>query len=724
MDEDEKEMLSEARARLANTRGKKSKRKARGKVLDNARRLAALVKIRELKAAGIHSSRALKRKLKPGEIDLINEVPMEHGAPVGFHDTSAEKVDGIRRGRDVNERAKMFKIMSRKTPEDIEAKQRKEDMKMADKLSKFNLPAQLAKENARADPSSVHKRARLALPAPRVSEEELQDIARMQAHANESLLDQASNVAGNSDANTRILVGDYTNTAPTAQAAASVRGAHAPSRSDAIMEEAKSEVARLKMQTPLLGGATTQNLGEDGTGTGFGGATPMSADTVSMSGTSVAGSSASTYGATGGSGSVVGGGSVVTHGGGASIRGQMSVSGRSAMTTTSRMSKASTMTRRDALNLNTDSFDAIDEAAEAEQAEHELSERIRTDLRKGLKGLPAPKYDYEVSIKLPVDDDDEELDGGLGGSISGIQRMRDAAEEDAERLAQEEVQRQRELARRSQVLQRGLPRPLKVNYAVSQMAVVGIGNVDGGDVSLVEQARAEVEAEVKTLLRHDNFMFPQKSNKKKTNGGGEESDTVTEDPSWVEYDDEELHAARELVSEEVENVRAEWIEKLGGADPDEVAAKLIAQVHEEEGAELLVVPPAGMSIADARADDRAVGLVVRSDQATDEQAGRAHALKYESIKALVDAQVKQSRKYEKRVKMQTQGYQKRVEKTKANLIATHEYLETAREDLACFAMLEAQEEAALTALLEEQQEKETRLQARFAEARQRLTAQG
>lgn len=42
MDEDELEMLSEARARLANTQGKKAKRKAREKQLEEARRLAAL----------------------------------------------------------------------------------------------------------------------------------------------------------------------------------------------------------------------------------------------------------------------------------------------------------------------------------------------------------------------------------------------------------------------------------------------------------------------------------------------------------------------------------------------------------------------------------------------------------------------------------------------------------------------------------------------------------
>nr|KAJ0204877.1 hypothetical protein LSAT_V11C500275720 [Lactuca sativa] len=42
MDDDEKEMLSEARARLLNTRGKKAKRKAREKQLEETSRLASL----------------------------------------------------------------------------------------------------------------------------------------------------------------------------------------------------------------------------------------------------------------------------------------------------------------------------------------------------------------------------------------------------------------------------------------------------------------------------------------------------------------------------------------------------------------------------------------------------------------------------------------------------------------------------------------------------------
>lgn len=55
MDEDELEMLSEARARLANTQGKKAKRKAREKQLEEARRLASLQKRRELRAVSIRN---------------------------------------------------------------------------------------------------------------------------------------------------------------------------------------------------------------------------------------------------------------------------------------------------------------------------------------------------------------------------------------------------------------------------------------------------------------------------------------------------------------------------------------------------------------------------------------------------------------------------------------------------------------------------------------------
>lgn len=70
----ELEMLSEARARLANTQGKKAKRKAREKSLSEARRLASLQKRRELRAAGIMAGNGTWRFKKRGMIDYNAEV--------------------------------------------------------------------------------------------------------------------------------------------------------------------------------------------------------------------------------------------------------------------------------------------------------------------------------------------------------------------------------------------------------------------------------------------------------------------------------------------------------------------------------------------------------------------------------------------------------------------------------------------------------------------------
>lgn len=87
MEEDEKEMLQEARARLANTKGKKAKRKAREKQLEEARRLASLQKRRELKAAGITSQ---KHQRKRKGIDYNKEIPFHHTPSVGFYGTEEE----------------------------------------------------------------------------------------------------------------------------------------------------------------------------------------------------------------------------------------------------------------------------------------------------------------------------------------------------------------------------------------------------------------------------------------------------------------------------------------------------------------------------------------------------------------------------------------------------------------------------------------------------------
>ena len=78
-------MLQEARARLANTQGKKAKRKQREKALAEAKRMADFQKRRELKAAGLLSGEMKKRGRKGRDIDLGVEIPFHKPAPSGFH---------------------------------------------------------------------------------------------------------------------------------------------------------------------------------------------------------------------------------------------------------------------------------------------------------------------------------------------------------------------------------------------------------------------------------------------------------------------------------------------------------------------------------------------------------------------------------------------------------------------------------------------------------------
>ena len=64
--------MAEVRVRLANTKGKKAKRKEREKIIEEARRLAQLQKIRELEMAGVENiptAKEIKRLRQKQTID-------------------------------------------------------------------------------------------------------------------------------------------------------------------------------------------------------------------------------------------------------------------------------------------------------------------------------------------------------------------------------------------------------------------------------------------------------------------------------------------------------------------------------------------------------------------------------------------------------------------------------------------------------------------------------
>lgn len=77
MEDDDREMLAEAKARLSNTQGKKAKRKARERMLDESKRLALLQKRRDMKAAGLNVGLHSKNKRSKKEFDYNADIPHE-----------------------------------------------------------------------------------------------------------------------------------------------------------------------------------------------------------------------------------------------------------------------------------------------------------------------------------------------------------------------------------------------------------------------------------------------------------------------------------------------------------------------------------------------------------------------------------------------------------------------------------------------------------------------
>jgi len=119
------------------------------------------------------------------------------------------------------------------------------------------------------DPEQICKHTQLSLPAPQLSDRELEEISKMGYRNPEELLeddDQEKNKA------TRTLLSSY-NTTPTPQVLNSLlrTPTRTPARGDTVLMEAQNLVALTQAKTPLVGGENTPLHPSD-----FSGATPAS----------------------------------------------------------------------------------------------------------------------------------------------------------------------------------------------------------------------------------------------------------------------------------------------------------------------------------------------------------------------------------------------------------------------------------------------------------------
>ncbi|CAK9787227.1 hypothetical protein CC85DRAFT_273613 [Cutaneotrichosporon oleaginosum] len=264
MDDDEKEMLSEARARLANTQGKKAKRKARERQLEEARRVAFLQKKRELKAAGINLRETKKKK----GMDYNADIPFEKQPAPGFYDTAEE-------------RAKKYEPVVGSSLRALEGKRKQELDEEAGKNKRQKSEKQSATEFVKAREAQIKKlkeqeqtirRRKLNLPTPQVGERELEEIVKI-GQAGEAARGLVAGEGGATDQ----LVGEYENLSQARMA----RTPRVDAEHDNIMQEARNLRRLTNVQTPLLGDENTPLLSRD-LGTGNESATPRHSAPVTV----------------------------------------------------------------------------------------------------------------------------------------------------------------------------------------------------------------------------------------------------------------------------------------------------------------------------------------------------------------------------------------------------------------------------------------------------------
>lgn len=650
MDEDEKEMLSEARARLANTRGKKAKRKAREKQLEEARRLASLQKRRELKAAGI-DTRQRKRKRKG--IDYNAEIPFEKRPPPGFFDVSEED-----RPVEQPKFPTTIEELEGKRRVDVEAQLRKQDIAKNKIAQRQDAPSAVLQANKLNDPEMVRKRSKLMLPAPQISDHELEEIAKM-GYASD-LLAGNEELAEGSGA-TRALLANYAQTPRQGMTPFRTPQRTPAGKGDAIMMEAENLARLRESQTPLLGGENPELHPSD-----FSGVTPRKKEIQTPN-------------------------PMLTP---SATPGGVGLTPRSGMTP-ARDAYSFGMTPkgtpiRDELRINED-MDAHDSAKLESQRQADL----RRNLSLGLGNLPQPKNEYQV-VMQPIPEDKEEPEEMI---------EEDMSDRIARERAEEEARRQALLRKRSKVLQRELPRPPTASLELIRNSLM---RADGDKSSFVpptpiEQADEMIRKELLALLEHDNAKYPidEKASKERKKGSKRTGNGPTAViPTIDDFEETVMEEADYLIKEEARYLCAAMGHENESLDE-------FVEAHKTCLNDLMYFPTRN-----------AYGL---SSVAGNHEKLAALQDEFEYVKKKMDDDTEKAVRLEKKVKVLTHGYETRSKQSLwPQIEATFKQIDTAATELECFEALQKQEISAashrISGIWEEvqkQKELERTLQLRY-----------
>lgn len=633
MDEDELEMLSEARARLANTQGKKAKRKAREKQLEEARRLAALQKRRELRAAGIGCG----NRRRPKGIDYNSEVPFEKVPALGFYDTTEEYVHKFE--PDFNKMRQQDLDGELRTEK--EERERKKDKQKLKNKKENDVPSMLQS----AEPSK--KRSKLVLPEPQISDQELQQVVKL-GRASEI----AKEVASESGIETTdALLADYS----IAPHVAATPRTPAPFI-DKIMLEAQAIMALTHVDTPLKGGLNTPLHQTD-----FSGSLP-SQNQIATPNTVLA----TPFRSTRQDGSATPG--FLTPGSAAMVP----VGSNNSISTVSRIDAQTPGSQhgsytpafvRDKLNINPDDGMSVTETPAAYK---NYQKQMKTSLRDGLAALPAPRNDYEIVVPEHDDGVTEQMD------IDNV--VEDQADIDARYVAKDKADRAAELARRSQVIQRDLPRPLDINTTILRPPS------EMNNLTDLQKAEELIKQEMVTMLHYDGLVNPVSApGLIKKQSALQQLQTYLDHNRYEEFEEDELIVAKDMLAEEMQIVKT-------GMAHGELSIESYSQVWKECLSQVLYLP--------------SQNRYTRANLASKKDRFESAEKKLEQNRKHMAREAKRCGKIEKKLKILTGGYQARAKALSKQLLDTHEQIELNQLSLSTFKYLAEQEALAVPRRLE------------------------
>lgn len=350
------------------------------------------------------------------------------------------------------------------------------------------------------------KRSKLVLPEPQISDQELQQVIKLGRAS-----DIAKEVALESGIETTdALLGDYS---ITPQVAATPR-TPAP-YTDRIMQEAQTIMALTHVETPLKGGLNTP-LHESN----FSSALPTAAAVATPNTVLVTPFRSARNGDIG---TTPGFQTPGTRGG----------------------EKGEPFTpslARDKLNINSEDFANV---AETPIALKNYQKQLKESLREKLATLPTPRNDYEIVV--PEESEETEQPASFEPFIE------DQTDVDARVVADAKAAKALELARRSQVIQQGLPRPLDINTTILRPPVDMVGLTD------LQKAEELIKQEMITMLHYDSLMDPVQppanTPAKKLTSLQQIQAYLDQNP-YDDFEDDELNEAKEMLKDEMHIVKS------------------------------------------------------------------------------------------------------------------------------------------------------------------------